>query len=138
MGEWRRLGLAWVQVDSAEGRGRLAHTRAAQGPHTQHRSRYCTEEGVTCKVTTQSLCKTARIIGVFFFTTVSFFKCKSSHVVFVSSVFCAGYYMVPGYPLSPGQTSEILSGTLLPSTKCTVGFCICFCIICYQCCHQPV
>ncbi|KAL2097653.1 hypothetical protein ACEWY4_006860 [Coilia grayii] len=34
----------------------------------------------------------------------------------------AGYYIVPGHPLSPGQKSEILSSTLLPSSNCTVRF----------------
>ncbi|XP_041944947.1 MAM and LDL-receptor class A domain-containing protein 2 isoform X2 [Alosa sapidissima] len=34
----------------------------------------------------------------------------------------AGYYIVPGYPLLQGQTSEVLSSTLLPSSSCTVRF----------------
>ncbi|XP_062407771.1 MAM and LDL-receptor class A domain-containing protein 1 [Sardina pilchardus] len=34
----------------------------------------------------------------------------------------AGYYIVPGYPLLQGQTSEVLSSTLLPSSHCTVRF----------------
>ncbi|XP_028831423.1 MAM and LDL-receptor class A domain-containing protein 1 [Denticeps clupeoides] len=34
----------------------------------------------------------------------------------------AGYFLMPGQPLTPGEWTEILSRTLLPSSGCTVRF----------------
>ncbi|XP_018613321.1 MAM and LDL-receptor class A domain-containing protein 2 isoform X2 [Scleropages formosus] len=40
----------------------------------------------------------------------------------------AGHYAIPGARLHPGETSEMLSATLLPSSNCTVRF--------YHCSHS--
>lgn len=45
---------------------------------------------------------------------------KDSHDVNV--LFLPGYYVVPGHSLMQGETSEILSSTLLPSSDCTVSY----------------